>query len=108
MTVLYTNDFTIFADEDMMDSPFFDPTEAAPILYVVGPDICREPRPFLLSAVSGLGLATCWYLSIYPFLLNPTLSQRVDEQLALAESNMTPDLSWLTDVALPLFTMAKV
>lgn len=104
MTVLFTDDFTIFSDEEMMDSPFFDPNEAEPILYIVGPDICRDPRPFLLSVVSSLGLATCWYLSIYPFLLNPTISQRVDEQLALAESNMTPDLSWLTDLALPLFT----
>lgn len=102
MTVLYTRDFTVFTsdglDDDTIDLPDMDP-----ILYVVGPNIVREPRRVLLSLTSGLGLATCWYLSLYPFLLNPTIASRVDEELALVDAGMTPDLSWLTDLSVPLF-----
>jgi len=101
MTVLYAQDFSSLAE----DNDDFNPFEAeAPILYVVAPEICREPRPVQLSIVSGLGLATSWYLSIFPFLLNPVIATRVDEQLALADASMTPDLAFLTDLSLPLFT----
>ena len=103
MTVLYLPDFTIFADEEFTENPMFDPSEQDPILFVTGPDICREPRPLALSAVSAAGLATSWYLSIYPFLLNPAIAKRVDEDLALVDSGMTPDLSWLTELSVPLF-----
>jgi hypothetical protein len=101
MTVLFTNDFTALADEDRMEEVADD--GLGTILYVTGPDICRDSRPVQLSIVSALGLATSWYLSIYPFLLNPTIAQRVDEQLALVSNNMTPDLGWLTELAVPLF-----
>jgi hypothetical protein len=100
MTVLYTNDFTVFSEFDeeplMLD-------DQPPILYVTGPDIVREPRRVLLSITTALGLATTWYLSVYPFLLNPAISKRVDEQLALADAGMNPDLTWLTDLTFPLF-----
>lgn len=102
MTVLYTRDFTVFAFQD--EPP--DPAEMAniePILYITGPDIVREPRRGWLGLTSALGLATCWYLSLYPFLLNPTLASRVDEELAMVDAGMTPDLSWLTDLSIPLF-----
>jgi hypothetical protein len=99
MTVLYTNDFTIFGKENLDEIDF----EEAPILYVTGPDVVREPRRILLSVVSALGIASAWYLSIYPFLLNPALSQRVEQDLALVDASMSPDLSWLTDLSIPLF-----
>jgi hypothetical protein len=99
MTVLYTNDFTIFGKENLEEIDF----EEAPILYVTGPDVVREPRRILLSVVSALGIASAWYLSIYPFLLNPALSQRVEQDLALVDASMSPDLSWLTDLSIPLF-----
>jgi membrane-associated protease RseP (regulator of RpoE activity) len=103
LSVLYTNDFTVFASTEVESDEFnFDDVE--PILYVTGPNIVREPRRVLLSLTSALGIASSWYLSLYPFLLNPALSKRVDEQLALADANMTPDLTWLTDLSLPLFT----
>ena len=86
----------------------FDPTSVMgaedPLLYVMGPDVVREPKPVLLSITSALGLATTWYLSLYPFLLNSGIAQRVDEELALADANMNPDLAWLTDLSVPLFT----
>jgi hypothetical protein len=125
MTVIYSEDFTIFGElEDAIDAEIdnassnknkngvsfsfvetVDPfDDKPPILYVLGPDICREPRKVLLSMTTAAGLATSWYLSIYPFLLNPALAKRVDEELALADANMTPDLAWLTDLSLPLFT----
>jgi hypothetical protein len=53
--------------------------------------------------VSAVGIASSWYLSIYPFLLNPALSQRVESDMALVDANMAPDLSWLTDLSVPLF-----
>ena len=104
MTVTLTNDFTVFAGED----DDFDPTSVMgaedPLLYIMGPDVVREPKPVLLSITSALGLATTWYLSLYPFLLNSGIAQRVDEELALADANMNPDLAWLTDLSVPLFT----
>ena len=99
MTVLYTSDFTIFGKENLEEIDF----EEAAILYVTGPDVVREPRRILLSVVSALGIASAWYLSIYPFLLNPALSQRVEQDLALVDASMSPDLSWLTDLSIPLF-----
>jgi hypothetical protein len=99
MTVLYTNDFTIFGKENLEEIDF----DEEPILYITGPDVVREPRRILLSVVSALGIASAWYLSIYPFLLNPALSQRVEQDLALVDASMSPDLSWLTDLSIPLF-----
>ena len=72
-------------------------------LYVMGPDVSRERNRFLATMISGLGVATCWYLSIYPFLLNPSIMKRADEQLALADASMTYDMTWLTDLAMPMF-----
>jgi hypothetical protein len=99
MTVFYTNDFTIFGSENAEDIDF----DEAPILYITGPDVVRKPLRVLLSIVSALGISTSWYLSVYPFLLNPALSQRVEQDLALVDANMAPDLSWLTDLSIPLF-----
>jgi hypothetical protein len=107
MTVLYTDDFTLFSsiaeDEDFSLDFLDSDLEVTPLLYVLGPDICRESKPFQLSIVSALGLSTSWYLSIYPFLLNPGLSKRIEEQLGLAEAGMPFDLNWLTDLSLPFF-----
>lgn len=93
MTVLYTSDFTDFENIQQVD----------PIIYVVGSDIVRESKPIQLSIVSAIGIATSWYLSLYPFLLNPNIASRVDEQIAIADASMTPDLGFLTDLSLPLF-----
>jgi membrane-associated protease RseP (regulator of RpoE activity) len=105
MTVLYTDDFTRFsrADDEDFDLDFLDPDANPPVLYVLGPDICRESKPVQLAIVSALGLATSWYLAIYPFLLNQGLSARIEEQLDLAESGMPFDVNFLTDLSLPLF-----
>jgi hypothetical protein len=108
MTVLYVNDFTILGEEVMFDGTIDAqrstiPEDGPPVLYITAPNICREPLPFRLSVVSAGGLATTWYLSVYPFLLNPGIAARVDEQLAIADANMVPDLSWLSDLSVPLF-----
>lgn len=93
MTILYAKDFTEFDNSEEID----------PILYVVGSDIVREAKPVQLSIVSAIGIATSWYLSLYPFLLNPTIAARVDEQIAIADASMTSDLGWLADLSFPLF-----
>jgi hypothetical protein len=105
MTVLYAPDFTIFAkvEQDDFDLDLFDPEELPPVLYVTGPDIVRERQRVLLSLTSALALATSWYLSISPFLLNPTLAKRIEDQLAIADTGMAYDLEWLTDLSIPLF-----
>ena len=107
MNVFYVNDFTVLVEEVDFDSPgsttTMFPDEAPPVLYVTSANICREPLPIRLSIVSAFGLATSWYFSVYPFLLNPSIATRVDEQLAIADANMVPDLTWLSDLSIPLF-----
>ena len=101
LTVLYTNDFTIFSDPEAFET--YDPSEATPILYITGPNIVREPRRIALSIVSAFGLASSWYLSIYPFLLNPAIAKRVEDELSLADMGSTPNLDWLSELSVPLF-----
>ena len=104
MTVLYCNDFTVFAKAEEDDIDFETLlSDQPPILYVMGADICRERKRVALSVTSAFGLATSWYLAIYPFLLNPTLSKKIEEQLGLAEAGLPYDLDWLTDLSVPLF-----
>jgi hypothetical protein len=105
MTVLYLPDFTLFAraEEENFDFDGFDVDAQPPVLYVTGPDIAREPQRIGLSATSAFGFATAWYLSIYPFLLNPTLGKRIEEQLSLAEGNMPFDVDFISDLSVPLF-----
>ena len=101
VSIFYTPDFSIFLDPDAFET--YDPEDVPPILYVTGPDVVPPSRRLALTAASAAGLATCWYLAIYPFLLNPVLAKRVEEQLALGDAGMTPDLNWLSDLSLPLF-----
>jgi hypothetical protein len=105
MTVLYSPDFTIFAqaEQDSLDLDLFDPDEQAPIIYVTAPDIAGDRQRVLLSITSAFGLATSWYLSLYPFLLNPAIAKRVEDQLALADASMAYNLDWLTELSVPLF-----
>jgi hypothetical protein len=103
MTVLYTPDFTIFTDDEISNDPFFDPNSQPPVLYVIGPEATRESKPIQLGITSALGLATSWYLSIYPFLFNTGIAKRVDDDLALVDAGLQPDLLWLTDLSVPLF-----
>jgi hypothetical protein len=74
-----------------------------PILYIMGPNLVRESNRVGLTITSILGVASSWYLSIYPFLLNDGISKRVDQELELLEANLQPDLTWLTDLSFPLF-----
>jgi hypothetical protein len=102
LSVFYIKDYTIFT-QDQMENLDFSPGDVAPILLVTGPNVAREPRRLLFSAVSAIGIASSWYLSIYPFLLNPELMKRAEEQMQLADANMVYDFTWLTDLSLPLF-----
>mmetsp|Transcript_36665 Transcript_36665/g.88869 ORF Transcript_36665/g.88869 Transcript_36665/m.88869 type:complete len:656 (-) Transcript_36665:483-2450(-) len=105
MTVLYSPDFTVFSGIEENDGEFdlFAGEQPAPILYVTAPDFCVDRKRVPLAITSALGLATSWYLSVYPFLLNPSVARRVEEQLALADASMSYDLDWLTDLSTPLF-----
>lgn len=105
MTVLYTNDIFVNVLDEQAEQQIESliDGEADPVLFVMSPDICREKKPVALSVVSAFGLATSWYLAVYPFLLNPTLATRIEEQVELANSNMAFDLDFLTDMSVPLF-----
>ncbi|CAB9521628.1 Probable zinc metalloprotease EGY1, chloroplastic [Seminavis robusta] len=104
MTILLASDFTVLAEmEDADNFDFRDPEEEPPILFVMGPDIMPDRQRVLLTLTTAFGVATSWYLSIYPFLLNPVLMKRTEEQLQLADASMAYDLSWLSELSLPLF-----
>lgn len=102
MTVLLIKDFTLLAEAES-NFEMVNPDNQPPILFVMGPDIVPERKRVALSITSAFGIATSWYLSVYPFLLNPAILKRTEEQLELADSSMAYDLSWLTELSLPLF-----
>lgn len=80
-----------------------DPSNWPQVIFVAGPDVCRDPAPILRTAISGLGIATAWYGSIYPFLANSKLFDRATEAMELSDAGMQVDLSWLSDMSIPLF-----
>jgi len=92
-----------------MSNSFFDETSLEafayqePILFVAGPNLTRDANPLGLVLTSILGLSTSWYLSIYPFLLNDKIASRIDSDMQLLEANLQPDLSYLTELSIPLF-----
>lgn len=88
------------SDEDFEEAMM---TNLPRALYVMGPNVTRERNRLLATLTSGLGIATSWYFSIYPFLLNPAVMKRAEEQLALADASMTYEMGWLTDLATPMF-----
>lgn len=103
MTVTYVPDF-MYLENAEGEMFFADEATNPPLLYICGPNIARSSRPVQLSIVSAFGLATTWYLSLYPFLLNRGIASRVDEELAMIDAGvMAPNLSWLTELSLPLF-----
>lgn len=105
LTVLLIEDLLSFVKLLDDENPIltFEDAGDQPALYITGPDLARDSKPVALSIVSGLGLATSWYFSIYPFLLNSGLSSRVEDQLSVADAGMNYDLDWLTDLSVPLF-----
>ena len=96
LSVFFVRDFTIYGDEDA-------DVDAPPVLYVLGPNVAPDRRRLLLTLLSSIGLGTAWYESIYPALLNPAVMKRAEDQMALADSGMTYDMSFITDSALPIF-----
>lgn len=102
-TITYLKDLTGVMGVSDADFEQAMMTNLPRALYVMGPNVARERNRFLATLTSGLGIATCWYLSIYPFLLNTSLMKRAEEQLALADASMAYEMGWLTDLATPLF-----
>ena len=81
----------------------FDPLNWPSVLFVAGPDVAREPAVILRTIISSIGIATAWYGSIYPFLANSKLLDRATEAMELSDTGMPVDLSWLSDMSIPLF-----
>ena len=84
----------------------FDPLNWPSVLFVAGPDVAREPAVILRTIISSIGIATAWYGSIYPFLANSKLLDRATEAMELSDTGMPVDLSWLSDMSIPLLTAA--
>ena len=117
LTVLYTpsygptDDSSLNLDEindftDMLELAEYSDLsdfQSEPILFITGPNIVRDANRVALTLTSIIGLATSWYLSVYPFLLNDKIASRIDADLQLVEANLQPDLSYLTDLSIPLF-----
>lgn len=80
-----------------------DPLNWPQVLFVAGPDVARDPAPILRTVISAFGIATTWYASIYPFLVNPKLLDRATESMELADAGIQTDLSWLSELSVPLF-----
>jgi len=85
------------------DSQTFDPFDWPQCLFVAGPSVARDPQVLLRTGISSLGIATVWYGSIYPFLANSKLLDRATESMDLADAGMPTDLSWLSEMSIPLF-----
>ena len=124
LTVLYTPDYGALNDNNLagesivslenmiMEMEKLDKVEAVelfadsrrkPILYITGPDIVRNSNRLGLTLASIVGIATSWYFSVYPFLLNDKIASRIDADLQLVEANLQPDLSYLTEYFIHLF-----
>jgi hypothetical protein len=102
-TISYIKDLTGIMGVSDADFEQAMMTNLPRALYVMGPDVTKERNRVLATLTSGLGVATSWYLSIYPFLLNPALMKQAEEQLALADASMAYDMGWLTDLSVPMF-----
>jgi len=92
-------DMSNLMDDDVLEM-FAD---SEPILYITGPNIVRNSNSIGLALTSAIGLATSWYLSVYPFLLNDQIAGKIDADLQLVQADLQPDLSYLTDLSIPLF-----
>ena len=82
---------------------FVDPLNWPQVLFIAGPDVARDPEIILRTIITALGIATTWYGSIYPFLSNSKLLDKANEGMELADAGMPVDMSWLSDMSIPLF-----
>lgn len=111
MTILYTPDFSVLARAaDLDQDAFIEFTESGeildevpPMLVIFGPDIFREPQPFRRSLVTASSVISIWYLANFPFFVNPVMYKRLEDDLSLVDSGITPDLSYLVEASMPLF-----
>lgn len=85
--------------ENQMLNPLDWPT----VLFVAGPNVARDPAPLVRAGVTAVGVATIWYSSIYPFLVNEKLMNRVNDAMDLSSVGGQADMAWLTDMTIPMF-----
>lgn len=97
LQIHFIADPTPVSNEQMMVN------ERKPVLFVTSTDLAQDGNRILLTGVTSLAIGTAWYASLYPFLINPALLKASEEQLNLANAGMDYDLSFLTDMAVPLF-----
>eukprot|EP00579_Thalassiosira_antarctica_P001524 CAMPEP_0201869040 /NCGR_PEP_ID=MMETSP0902-20130614/2705_1 /ASSEMBLY_ACC=CAM_ASM_000551 /TAXON_ID=420261 /ORGANISM="Thalassiosira antarctica, Strain CCMP982" /LENGTH=945 /DNA_ID=CAMNT_0048394477 /DNA_START=47 /DNA_END=2884 /DNA_ORIENTATION=+ len=95
--------FFVLKDPFPNSEEILDPLNWPEVLFVAGPDVARDSQPILRTAISSIGIATVWYGSIAPFLANSKLLDRATEGMELADAGMQTDLTWLSEMSIPLF-----
>jgi len=91
----------------------FDPTpvteeqadfgERPPVLFLMGPQVVRDPTPLQAGLVSTVGVVTLWSSAIYPILLNDKYMKLVEEQVAFSDASMPSNIDFINEMAYPLF-----
>lgn len=97
---------TFFLLKDPFPDPedgLVDPFNWPQVLFIAGPNVARDPEVILRTIITALGIATTWYGSIYPFLSNSNLLDKANEAMDLSDAGMPVDMSWLSDMSIPLF-----
>eukprot|EP00573_Skeletonema_grethae_P010326 CAMPEP_0201694074 /NCGR_PEP_ID=MMETSP0578-20130828/6458_1 /ASSEMBLY_ACC=CAM_ASM_000663 /TAXON_ID=267565 /ORGANISM="Skeletonema grethea, Strain CCMP 1804" /LENGTH=896 /DNA_ID=CAMNT_0048179701 /DNA_START=23 /DNA_END=2713 /DNA_ORIENTATION=- len=86
-----------------IEDGIIDPFNWPQVLFITGPNVARDPEVILRTLITSLGIATTWYGSIYPFLSNSKLLDKANEAMDLSDAGMPVDMSWLSDMSIPLF-----
>eukprot|EP00984_Skeletonema_dohrnii_P037276 scaffold39173_cov133-Skeletonema_dohrnii-CCMP3373.AAC.2 len=97
---------TFFLLKDPFPDPedgLVDPFNWPQVLFIAGQNVARDPEVILRTIITALGIATTWYGSIYPFLSNSKLLDKANEAMDLSDAGMPVDMSWLSDMSIPLF-----
>jgi hypothetical protein len=97
VSCFYVFDPTPVSEEQMNEG------ERPPVLFLMAPDVVRDPAPIQRSLISAVAFGTIWYNSLLPYLLNEKYMKMADEQLALADASMASNVDFLNDLAFPLF-----
>jgi len=97
VSLFYVVDPTPVTDEQM------DFGERPPVLFLMGPQVVRDPTPLLNGLISTVGVVTLWSSAIYPILLNDKYMKLVEEQVAFSDASMPSNIDFINELAYPLF-----
>ena len=98
VSVFYINDPTPVTEEQL------EMGIRTPVLLVTGPSVARNSTPILTTLLTAFGFGGISFLSLYPFLMNDDIAQKVDEQITLASTATGgANLDFLNEMTSPIF-----